>query len=63
MKKITRSFLTISLTSALIFQSITIVSNGEEINTRQISQDISSNDLHLNGIQQTSHSDTEKMFY
>ena len=33
MKKITRSFLAISLSTAMIFQNMVLVSNGEEINT------------------------------
>ena len=33
MKKITRSFLAVSLSTAMIFQNMVLVSNGEEINT------------------------------
>lgn len=47
MKKITRSFLAISLTIAMIFQNILFISNGKEINTVETSKDIciSSNSL------------------
>ncbi|MCC3867327.1 GH25 family lysozyme [Terrisporobacter mayombei] len=39
MKKITRSFLAISLTSSMIFQNMLFVSNGEEIITKGTSKD------------------------
>ena len=41
MKKITKSFLAISLSTAMIFQNMILVSNGEEIVTTEINNDTS----------------------
>lgn len=63
MKKITRSFLAVSLSTAIIFQHMAIVSNGEEINAKQISQDTLDNDLSLSNINSTSKSNSEKNIF
>lgn len=39
MRKITRSFLAVSLSTTMIFQNMVLVSNGEEINTTKTSKD------------------------
>lgn len=63
MKKITRSFLAVSLSTAMIFQNMAIISGGEEINAKQVSQYTLDNDSYLDSINPTSESNSEKNIF
>lgn len=60
MKKMTKSFLTVSLSATILLQNMVVVSHGEEIKATKVSQDISNNHLSLNTINSTSKSKDKK---